>query len=878
MPDLSSFFSPKSIAVIGASERETSMGGLVLQNLKHSSFSYPVYAVNLKGYDSVFGYPCVRYIRDIKETVDLAVICVPPDAVPRILRQMGRVNIRAALILTGGLARQMNFNAETNQRIASLAKELNIRLMGPNCLGILVPEHHMNASYTHIEALPGSAAYVGHSAALGSALLDWAGARGIGFSHFLTLGASADVRISDVVDFMASDRRVKAILVHLEQIRDANRLLTTLRAASRSKKVLALRTHTKDALPNGVTDVRKIDAEYFARAGVLQVDTIDGLFGGLEILSRSKPLYFRNLAIVSNGLGTAMLARQYLLSNDGTLASSPKSEVVKERTWYHKETGGNPAILPPQASGEDYVSLLAALEKEKGLGAILVIHSPNRRSDSSTVSQALLKYIKRSRRLVLMCFLGGLSTREAHQNFDGRGLLNFDSPTDAVNAYLTLARHAEAQEMLRETPTTDALDFVPDREQASRVIYQARKARRDYLTWPESRYLLRAYGFKLVDSTFDTDFDRLMSRLTPRFFPAALRIVHETYSYPFAYQDKPLARWRGAKIDCPDEESLLLAHDELLEEKNRRMPTSRILGWAVQPMRRKVDALQFSLGITRDETYGPLIFFGEGGSHADMLADRQVALAPLNSSLAKQLIQRTHGYQVLLERSVALETDLKALVQYCVALSQMVIDNPRLAGVEVNLLLQNEGEPLVLGVAVSLGDKMRPALNPYPAELEERVTLKTGDEVLLRPIRGEDEPELKAFFARFDAEALRLRFFYSRLKFEHLELATMSQIDYRREMVFVAMDNDTMIGEMRLWWDINRNEIEFSIMVVPQAQGTGLAGLLMKKTFDYADSLKVKTIIADVLPENSAMLGLAKRFGFEALHEDDVIKVTKDLP
>ena len=238
MPDLNSFFSPKSIAVIGASERDTSMGGLVLQNLKSSSFEYPVVAVNLKGYQSVFGFPCVKYLRETQQPIDLGIICVPPEVIPRILRQMGRLGIKAGLILTGGLARQLNFSPENNRKIAKIAKEQGVRLMGPNCLGILVPEHHMNASYTHIDALPGSAAYVGHSAALGGALLDWAGARGIGFSHFLTLGASADIRISDVVDYLASDRRVKAILIHLEQIRDANRLLTALRAASRSKRSL----------------------------------------------------------------------------------------------------------------------------------------------------------------------------------------------------------------------------------------------------------------------------------------------------------------------------------------------------------------------------------------------------------------------------------------------------------------------------------------------------------------------------------------------------------------------------------------------------------------------------------------------------------------
>ncbi len=878
MPDLSNFFAPKSIAVIGGSERDGSMGGLVLQNLKSTTFEGEIYAVNLKGYPHVYGYPCVKYLREIKDKIDLVIICTPPESIPRALRQMGRLNLKAALILTGGMARQLNYSADHNERIGKIAHELGIRVMGPNCLGLLVPDAHLNASYTHIDALPGSAAYIGHSAALGSALLDWAGARGIGFSHFLTLGASADVRISDVVDYLASDRRVKAILIHLEQIRDANRLLTALRAASKSKKVLAIRTHNEVQLPNGLIDINKVDAEFFSRAGVLQVDTIDGLFGGLEILSRSKPLYHRNLAIVSNGLGTAMLARQYLLSHLGTPAPAPQGKGIRDKTWYVDETKGNPAILPPQATGKEYVELLKELEKEPELGALLIIHSPNRRSTSVDVYPELLTYIKRSRRLVLTCFLGGLTTVTARQAFDGRGLLNFDSPTDAVNAFLTLSQHTEAQERLRETPSTDALDFTPDTKEAARVILQARKAKRKYLTWPESRYLLRAYGFKLVDSTFDTDFDRLLTRLTPRYFPAALRIIHETYSYPFAYQDIVAARWRGSKIELPDENAIRTAYQELLTEKEKRLPESSVLGWAVQPMERKVDALQFSLGITRDTTYGPLIFIGEGGSHADMLSDRQVALAPLNSSLAKQLIQKTHGYQVLTERSIDLNSDLQHLIRHLIALSQMVIDNPRLSGVEVNLILQNNSQPLVLGVAASIGHIVAPALNPYPVELEEVfVSKKDNQEILIRPIRGEDEPALEAFFGEFDADSLRLRFFYSRLKFEHIELATMSQIDYRREMVFVAVLDNQILGEMRLWFDINHNELEFAIMVAPRARGLGLAAKLMDKTFRYGKKIGARTVVADVLPENASMLGLAEKFKFNISRQDDLMKVSKAI-
>jgi acetyltransferase len=878
MPDLNPFFSPTSIAVVGGSERAESMGGLVLRNLKQSCFEGEVYAINLKGYERVHGFPCVRYLKDVRSAIDLAVICVPPNAIASVLRQMGKLHMKAAIILTGGLARQLSLGQQNHSRLAQLAAESGIRVMGPNCLGVMVPESHLNATYSHIEALPGSVAYIGHSAALGTALLDWAGAKGIGFSHFLTLGASVDIRISDVVDFLATDRRVKAILIHLEQIRDSNRLLTALRAASKSKKVLAIRTHSQKCPPNGIIDVQKVDSEYFSRAGVLQVDSIDSLFSGLEILSRSKPIHHRNLAIVSNGLGTALLAKQHLENRGGRLATiSVAKERVMDKIWYQNETQGNPAILPPRATGLEYVELIKTLEKEPELGAILVIHSPNLRSRSVDIYPDLLSHTKKSRRLILTCFLGGLTTEDARKAYDGRGLLNFDFPSDAVNAYLTLAQHTEAQERLRETPSSDALGFIPDRAEAKRVIGQADQAGRSYLTWPEARQLLRSYGFKLVDSTFDTSFERCVERLSARYFPAAIRIVHETYSYPFAYQNIPAARWRGAKIEIPDEAALRAAQAELKAEKERRLPDSRILGWAVQPMRRKVDALQFSIGITRDQTYGPLIFIGEGGSHADMLADREVALVPLNSALARQLIERTHGYQVLLERSDNLSQDVQALIRHLIALSQMVIDCPELSGVEVNLLLQNGSSPLVLGVAVALGKPMLPALNPYPVELEEMYQAFDGKEFLIRPIRGEDEPLLKVFFAGFDAESLRLRFFHSRLKFEHLELAYMSQIDYKREMVFVAMAGARILGKMRLWLDINTASIEFAVMVLPEAQGMGLASKLMSKAIEYAKQIRARTIVADVLPENTSMLALAGKFEFEIHRDDDLMKVIKHL-
>jgi acetyltransferase len=559
-----------------------------------------------------------------------------------------------------------------------------------------------------------------------------------------------------------------------------------------------------------------------------------------------------------------MLAGQQLQALGGELAQVEGHKDKLPTLWYAEETGYNPAILPPEASGQDYLDVLKVLERDPAIGGILVIHSPNQRSDSSEVARLLQPYIKRSRRMFLTCFMGGVSIVEARILFDKAGLLNFDSPNDAVEAFFTVARHELAQERLRETPSSTSLGFTPDRQQGRDLFRQIDEQKRRYFTWAEARALMRLYGFTLVDSTFGVDFEQVVQRLTPRYFPASLRLVHEAYCYPFAYNEAPSERWRGVRIELANEQELREARDSLANEKDEQFPNSRTLGWGVQPMRRKIDHLQFSLGMTRDDDYGPLIVFGEGGSRADMLADRQVALPPLNSSLARQMIKRSHGYQVLAERSDDLERDLTQLVRALKAMAQMVIDWPQLAGLEANVLLQPGESLLVIGVAACIGEPQRPALNPYPSELVEPVTLKNEQSVILRPIRGEDEPQLKAFYGRFDSESLRLRFFGSRLHFEHRELATLCQIDYRREMVFVAVFNRKIVGEMRLWTDVNTNEMEFAVMVDQAFQGTGLGSQLMRKTLAYAAAQGVAKVVADVLPENTPMLMLGRHFGYEA--------------
>ena len=867
MSQLAKFFSPESIAVFGASEKTDSMGGIVVQNLTEGGYPGRLVGINLKGYDQVFGVPCVTGLEKLDYTVDLAILCLPLENLSRAIKHLSKYGVKAAMLLTGGISRRKTQGYKINQDISDLAASLGVRLMGPNSMGLIVPDKKINASFGHLQAKPGNIAFVGQSAAVGSALLDWGTGKGIGFSHFVTVGSGADVDVADLVDYLAADRRVKSILLHIEQVRNARRLMTALRAASKSKKVLALRSSIQDQTPKGLRNRDRVDYRFFRRAGVLEVTSFDGLFSGLEILSRVKPLFFESLAIVSNGLGPALMAKNNLVQKNGALAdlaSVFEQPHLGEDLWYHEEVGNNPVILPPNASAEEYKEILQQLDRTKNLGAILLIHTPNKRSKSEDLAKELEPVIRRCRHMVLTIWLGNETVQEARQLFDESGLLNFDTPSEATDAFMIMVHHERNQRSLNETPPSQRIGNQAEKSQVRKLIKSVKNAGRDYLTWLESRQVISTYGFSLVPSKFGPNLKELTKKLTEEDYPASLRLVHQAYCYPFAYNLNPRQRWRGVHIQLDDEAALMNSGHRLLDEQALRFPDSKVLGFGVQPMRRKIDYLQFSIGITRDAAVGPLILFGEGGAAADILADRRFGLPPLNANHARKLIFRSHGYSLLCERSLDPDADVEALSQAIMSVSQITVDHPEINGLEANILLMPDHSVLALGVAISLGERVSTAIAPYPSELEEVMELKNGVQLTLRPIKAEDEEALQTFFGRMSPEELRYRFFGSRLNFEHRELAAMCQIDYEREMAFVATDQDNRIwGEIRTWKDVNHSEIEFAVMVDPDTQGQGFGTQLMQRMIRFSHEQGVEAIVAEIMSDNEPMLHLAKRCGFK---------------
>lgn len=880
MAQLDAFFQPQSIAIIGASESDDSMGGLVMQNLLRAGFKGAIYPVNRKEYPQVYGQPAVKSIKQLvlSAPVDLAVICIPSNGILRALKEIADHGCQAAMILTGGASRRLSEGALFVEKLNQYAITLGIRLLGPNCMGIMVPASGLNVSFAHVQPLSGRLAFVGQSVSIGSSLLDWATSQGVGFSHVVTVGERADINASDVIDYLARDRRVNALLLHIESIRNARRFMTVLRSASRTRKVLAIKTASNEQTPAGLPSRVGMDKAFFERAGVLLVDSLDGLFSGVETLMRAKPLYGHTLAIVSNGLGPAKLAEQWLKQQGGVLADlSSLQQELGDTLWYSDETQGNPLILEANASSQDILAVLKRLDKVQDLGGILWVHSPNMRSPSDTLAAALAPGVKRLYHTVLGCWLGGTAAGSARQSFQQQGLLAYSSPNDAVDAWLTMAQHDKNQQLLRQTPSTMELGMQVEKETVKHLIKAVQREERDYLTWEEARKVLSCYGLQPVQSQFFAQPSALIDALSSLEYPVALRLVHTHACIPFNYAQDPIKRWRAVAIELKTAGQLMDAYSRLNSEREQRYPQSSTLGYAVQPMVRRLDSLQFSMGVTRDAVYGPLIIFGEGGSAADIMADRRFAFPPLNSQLAAQLVQGSHVWELLRERSAQAEQDKQALIMALMTLSQLVIDQPSIAGVEINFLLQPRQGLVALGAAISLGDDCLPVVSPYPQQLSEGLAL-TEQFLMLRPIKAEDEPLLERFFLSMSEDELRFRFFGSRLRFRHQELAAMCQIDYEREMAFVAVTQaQKMVAEVRTHLDLLANQLEFSIMVAKDYQGTGLAMSMMQKIIRYGRSLGVKAVVAEVMAGNQPMLALARKLGFSVHNEEDMVRLHLQL-
>ncbi|MFY0988952.1 GNAT family N-acetyltransferase [Halomonas sp. C05BenzN] len=884
------FFEPRTLAVIGASEKPHSLGGLVIRNLQEAGFPGTIWAVNPKDYDTVFGAPCVARVSQLPETPDLAVICSPVETVPGRIARLGRFGVKAALVLSGGahLDEDRGDKGSIRERMLAAARESGIRVLGPECMGLIVPGRKLNASYASQPVKAGRVAYLGQSGMLGNAMIDWAAGRGIGFSHLVTLGDSVDVMLPDLLDYINQFSPTQAILLHLERIMDAQHFMTALRDASRNRLVLAIksgRTAESDltGLPPtpGIANRDTIFDAAFSRAGVVRVNDSDELFDALETLSRMKPLRGDRLAIVSNGLGPAMLAIDKLISAGGKLAgfSEKTHEALLDGGFDMSRPGDNPVDLGGNATPEKLVDALEIVAADPEVDAVLVVHAPTRLAPSRATAQAIIANRKRFRRNLLTSWMGLEEALPARHECNLAGIPTYLSPEKAVKAFMHMVDYQRVQALLQETPPS--LPFTTTAEIRGRcrtLIADARAEGRECLAHSETARVLEAYGIPVAPSHYVETPEEGAAAAARIDGPMALKVVHEGNCRPFRYRKHPHKLSAGLLQDLASPEQVAEGVRRLGEKVGEKFPAFRIDEYCLQPMQRGKHSMQVCAGITRDPVFGPVIVFGIGGYKVNILADRQVALPPLNMRLAEDTVGRTHAARLIREHSSDPGRDIERLCEVLVKLSQMASDLPELRGLELNPLLLNRDGLVAVDFALDLGTPARFAIMPYPEELREWVTLKNGWEVEVRPIRAEDAPLITSFHTQLSEESIRFRYFHNKSDLTQRDLSILSHINYDRQMAFIAEHRrddggKEMLGVVRVWNDPDNIRTEFSIIIRDDLQGLGIGSLLMNKMISYCRSVGTLEMIGKIMVDNHPMRALMKHLGFRCRYnmEEQVV-------
>jgi acetyltransferase len=890
---LDSLFDPRSVAVIGASARPGSVGATVWRNLRFGGFVGSVTAVNSKG-GELDGVAVISSVDQLPQAPDLAVICTPPASVPGLIDALGQLGTRAAIVMTAGL------DAEQKQAMLDNARRHLLRILGPNCLGALAPHIGLNASFSHVAASAGSLAFVSQSGALVTAMLDWARGRGIGFSHFVSLGEHADIDFGDMLDYLASDAKTRAILLYIESIEAPRKFMSAARAAARNKPVLVVKAGRSaqgaQAAASHTGALAGSDIVFDAairRAGMLRVDTLQDLFTAAETLS-----FFRGprggaqvteaerLTLVTNGGGAGVMAADAVAGSGLELAVLPDEvrsalDAQLPPNW----SRGNPVDIIGDAPVARYVATLKALLAEPRCGTLLFMHAPTAIVPAADIARALVPVAEAAPQRLVSSWLGDAAVQEARQIFRAAGIPCYDTPEEAVHACDMLATYRRNQELLIEAPPAHGAALQPDLAVIAGLIDRALGQGRELLSEPEAKALLQAAGIHIVATRVvgpdPGDAARAAAEVG---FPVVLKILSPQISHK--------SDVGGVALALEDEAAVREAASAMRHRVRLLRPQAAVEGFTVQAMIRRPQALELIVGAHVDPLFGPVILFGQGGTSVEVVADRAVALPPLNAPLARALIGRTRIARLLAGWRDVPAADLDAVTQVLCAVAQLLADEPRIVELDINPLLADAAGVIALDARVRVsakapGGAAHFAIRPYPAELEETIDWQ-GQRLQLRPIRPEDEAMHLAFLEQLDPIDIRMRVFYSRRSIERSELARLTQIDYEREMAFVAVTRNTAgivetLAVVRAVADPDNIEAEFGIVVRSDLKGGGLGAILMRKLIVHLRTRGTLWLVATVLVENQRMLELARELGFEvgeAVAGDDVlvIRLRLDAP
>jgi acetyltransferase len=881
-------FDPHSVAVIGASERPHSVGATVLRNMLEGGFRGPVYAVNPK-YRTLYGCPVYHSVAALPAAPELALICTPAATVPRLIRELGERGCRGAIVLSAGMdGAPTGDQASLRQAMLDAARPYLLRILGPNCIGLIVPALGLNASFAPANALPGRTAMVSQSGALVTGLLDWARSRGIGFSRFISLGAAADVDFGDILDYLAGDHLTQANLLYMEDVRQARKFMSAARAAGRSKPTVVLKSgrvaEGARAAASHSGAMAGSDAVYDAairRAGMLRVRTTEELFEAAETLAHAHRGRGERLAILTNGGGPGVMATDEFVTGGGVLASlSPETLARLDALLPASWPRANPVDIIGDAPAERYRAALEILLAAPEVDAVLMIHCPTAIVSSAEIARAVVPVAGASSRNVFGCWLGGDGLAEARHIWADAGLPAYDTPEHAVRAFLQVVQYRRNQQLLMQVPPALPCQPAADRKAAADLVRAALAEGREMLAEHEAGTLLAAYGIPVVAARSVTSAADAVQAARAIGYPVVLKIRSPEVTHKTDVG--------GVELDLEDDDAVLRAAAAMAERLARLQPGARLDGYTVQAMARRPNAIELLAGAATDPVFGPVVVFGRGGIAVDVIADRALALPPLNMLLARDLVSRTRISKLLAGYRNLPPVDLDAVCSVLIRIGELVADLAEVAEIDINPLLADHSGVVALDTRVRVCASTcahsfdRLAIRPYPEELV-RTLVWNGQPLTIRPIRPEDAPAHVDFFSRLTPEDIRLRMFVRMRELSPAQLARFTQIDYDREMAFIATRTgpDGMpetLGVARAVCDPDNTKAEFAVTVRSDLGGQGLGTLLMRTLIDYCRQHGTQELVGEALAENRGILGLAARLGFSrhaVPGEDEVVMSLK---
>jgi acetyltransferase len=888
---LDRIFKPKRIAIVGVTINPNSVGGKVLGNLIGGGFAGVVYPVNPQ-HEAVLGIYCFPDLKSLPKTPDLAVICTPPDQVPRVVRDCGEAGILGLIVITAGFKETGNAGKALEEQIrAASARFEGMRILGPNCLGIIVPGSRLNASFASGMPKPGNIAFISQSGALCTSVLDWAIEGKIGFSYVVSVGNCLDVEFGDLIDYFGEDASTKSIILYVESIDQARKFMTAARAFARTKPIIAYKAgrfpESAKAAASHTGALASEDSVYdaaFQRAGLARVFDLGLIFDCAELIGRNKNPRGPNLGIVTNAGGPGVIATDALIASGGVLAKlSPETMARLNENLPPSWSHGNPVDVLGDANSKRIEKVTQIVLEDAGVDAVVVILTPQAMTNPTATAKAIGKLAASTGKPMLAAWLGGQSMRESIPILTDSGIAAYKTPEDAIRAFMTLVGYQRNLEALYETPKDIPLEFPMDREKLRAQFTAEHFGGSDVLPEDVSKSLLETYGISTTRPYAAKTASEAVRTAARLGYPVVLKVHSPEITHKTDVG--------GVMLDLEDEGMVRNAFDRIMANAAARRPEAKLLGVTVQRMVRTKDALEMILGIKKDPVFGTVMLVGLGGTGAELIADRALGFPPLNERLAKRMLESLKMWPLLNGYRGRPPVNVAGLVEILIRLSYLAADYPEISELDINPLLVTGKEAVALDARVILdrslvGKKLEPyshlALRPYPEKYVRMIELRDGTKVTLRPIKPEDEPLWMDLLASCSKESIYSRFRYF-FHWQAHEVATRyCHIDYDREIAIVAeMNRDgkrMLLGVGRLIADPDHKEVEYAVLISDAWQKKELGSIITDYCLEIARKWNLKRIVAQTTTDNSRMISVFRKRGFKiTFGADSTVDVVKEI-